>query len=136
MHGDLVNALDFRVQSGAARGTMGQDFKVAKSSPVTITIRFRSPAKNNNGDAPVVDHIDLIAGQVRGKVAPTLADGTANPDYSKDTNETTSVVATFNATNWTTTPDGWTTMTYTNHRGRQQVTIACAGPTFRREPSP
>jgi hypothetical protein len=38
-----------------------------------IAIRFRSPAKNNNGDAVNADHIDLIAGGMTGPISPSDA---------------------------------------------------------------
>ncbi len=49
--------------------------------PLTLTIKFRSPAVNNNGDVPQVDHIDLIAGKING------LNRSNQPDYTKATNE-------------------------------------------------
>lgn len=48
-----------------------------------MTIRFKSPAKNNNGDTPVVDHVDVIVGDMGTKAQP----GTGA--YLADTNPTT-----------------------------------------------
>jgi len=62
--------------------------------------------KNNHGDQPIVDHIDLIAGDITGKIDPS------NPDYIKDTNPTTKVLARFNRDNFTVTPDGWHKVTF------------------------
>jgi len=53
-----------------------------------------------------VDHIDLIAGDITGKIDPS------NPDYIKDTNPTTKVLARFNRDNFTVTPDGWHKVTF------------------------
>jgi hypothetical protein len=108
-----VNALDFRLETSGVRATMGQEAASAKGANITVTIRFRTPDRKLLGDNPVLDHLDLIAGKVTGKVAPKLADGSPNPDYSKDTNDTTKVVRTFTSADWTQTPDGWTTMQYT-----------------------
>ncbi len=61
---------------------------------MVITIKLKSPAQNNNGDTPVVDHIDLIAGEIRGKIDPS------SPDYTNATNETAKVIATFKKDDW------------------------------------
>jgi hypothetical protein len=84
---------------------MGSDMQ-AQAGAVTLTIKFASPEMNNNGDVPVVDHIDLIAGEITGKIA--LDD----PDYiTKNTNESTAVIATFTAADWTTDADGLNVIT-------------------------
>ncbi len=102
--GDLINALDFNANQSA---TMGQTLTVAPGSDVTINIRFKSPALNNNGDVPVVDHIDLIAGEVHDKIAPE------DPAYQDPTNPTTTVVEQFFASDWTLDPDGYYSMSIT-----------------------
>lgn len=89
--GDLIDGLVFDVASRGQAATMGQDLAVSAGSSATITIRFRSPEVNNNGDKVKVNHIDLIAGDVTGMAQP----GTA--EYSKDTNGSTKVVARFTA---------------------------------------
>lgn len=40
---------------------MGGDLKVKEGQMVKITVRFKSPQKNNNGDPVKVDHVDLIS---------------------------------------------------------------------------
>ncbi len=105
VHGDLIDALEFKAQYRNQAAGMGETLTVAgggKGTPVKITIKFKSPGFNNNGDIPVVDHIDLIAGEVTGKIDP------ASPDYTKATNESTKVIATFTAADWEVDEDGWT----------------------------
>jgi ribosomal protein S6 len=74
--------------------------------PLKLTIRFKSPEVNNNGDTPVVDHIDLIAGKITGMVDPE------SPDYTKATNETTKVIATFTAKDWKMDRNGYKVIKY------------------------
>jgi hypothetical protein len=109
-HGDLVDGLRFTAQCRQPTGfpgflkprrpktaQMGGTLAAEADCDLQLTIRFRGPA----GAAASVDHIDLIAGEVRGKAARYLADGvTPNPDYDLDRNETTRVVATFTGKDW------------------------------------
>ncbi len=92
--GDLIDALEFTASQGDTVVPMGADMR-AKKGTVTLTIKFASPMKNHNGDAPVVDHIDLIAGEITG---PVCLD---SPDYTKASNETAKVIATFTPSDWT-----------------------------------
>ncbi|MDR3574487.1 MAG: hypothetical protein P4L50_11535 [Anaerolineaceae bacterium] len=105
-HGDLINALDFKAASSGNSSTMGQELDSLKGSDVTVTIRFKSPDKNNNGDKPTVDHIDLIRGDMTGMIQP------GSPNYASDTNSSTQVVATFTDKDWKTDSDGYQTITY------------------------
>jgi hypothetical protein len=92
---------------------MGATLRAEAGSEVTITISFKSPTKNNHGDAVAVDHIDLIAGKMAGKISRLLGDGTTpNPDYEKDINETTGLIATFTDKEWQTGDNGWRTIHY------------------------
>ncbi|WP_010252626.1 CehA/McbA family metallohydrolase domain-containing protein [Acetivibrio cellulolyticus] len=106
VEGDLINGLEFSVQKNKKKAVMGENLKVSKGDNIQITIRFKSPKCNNNGDKVNVDHIDLIAGDVTGKASP----GTYG--YSKDTNETTKVIARFSAKNWKKDDSGWITIKY------------------------
>lgn len=112
--GDLINHLDFRAATATASRTMGQTLIAHKGKRITITIRFRSPTTNANGDRPRVNHVDLIAGSLHGKAAPFLADGTTpNPAYATaDVTATTKVIKRFTSANWRVL-NGWTTMTFT-----------------------
>ena len=109
VHGDLINALEFSAQGFLAKAVMGQDMHIRNHSwkkPVKITIKFKSPETNNNGDHPVVDHIDLIAGRITGKIDPQ------SPDYGKATNDTTKVMATFTQNDWQVDGEGYNVITY------------------------
>ena len=108
--GDLINGLQFSArcrQKMAAPVEMGGTLEAREDCDAQITIRFRSPSKNNNGDAVVVDHIDLIAGEVRAMVAKVLADGvTPNPEYENEINKSTKIVASFTRKDWREEPEG------------------------------
>jgi len=106
VHGDLINALDFHAQYRADFATMGQELVMEKGQKLKIKIQFKSPSVNNNGDPVQIDHIDLIAGEVTGIVAPD------SPDYTKAVNETARVIATFTAKDWKLNEDGWYTVVY------------------------
>jgi hypothetical protein len=95
VHGDLIDSLRFEARAPwGADATMGQTLKVRKNAVVTVSIKFHSPARNNNGDLPKVDHVDLVAGDVTAPAAP------GTPEYAADTNPSTKVVTTFDADDW------------------------------------
>jgi hypothetical protein len=75
--------------------------------PLVLTIRFKSPAVNNFGDTPQVHHIDLIAGDITGKIDPSNVDA-----YKNATNPTAKVIATFTAADWHADRDGYNVITY------------------------
>ncbi|MFM9281109.1 S-layer homology domain-containing protein [Paenibacillus jiagnxiensis] len=104
--GDLINALDFRISGDSQVAEMGQDLQVTQGDDMELTIRFKSPEGNNNGDSVTVDHVDLIAGDVTGLAEP----GTA--EYTKSTNDTTRVLKRFASDEWTTDEDGYNVITY------------------------
>ncbi|OEZ94551.1 S-layer protein [Duganella phyllosphaerae] len=124
VYGDLVNALDFNLASTSDRKEMGGELKVASGEKVVVTIRFKSPAKNNyekpvdSGASasvkPVVDHVDLIVGDVGAKAAQ----GTAA--YAVATNASTRVVKRFTSADWKTDADGYNTITYETTATRNQ----------------
>ena len=100
VHGDLINTLEFSIKSGEKIATMGSGLRADKNSDIEITIAYKSPIKNNNGDKPAVDHIDLISGSLTGKVNPESS------DYTKDVNETTKVIKRFGNRDFTKNSDG------------------------------
>jgi len=108
--GDLINALDFRAQYSSEKATMGEtlpvELKKGMGNLVKITIKFKMPMQNNHGNAVAVDHIDLIAGNVTGRVAP----GSAN--YNVATNASAKVIATFTADDWEYDRKGWYVIRY------------------------
>ena len=104
--GDLIDGLKYTITSGNKTATMGQDLQAKPGQKVTITISIHSPKQNANGDAPNVNHVDLIVGNVTGLISAS------SPDYAtKDTNPSTRVLKTFTRRNWKTSKGGWNTMT-------------------------
>lgn len=115
--GDLIDALDFRAKGKSEEVEMGDTLKVQKGEEVTLTVRFKSPEVNNyqtlfstdtaTTNEVAVDHIDLISGEVPGKISPN------SKAYTNDKNETTKVIQTFTSEDWTTDEDGYNTLTFT-----------------------
>ena len=121
--GDLINALEFQASSGSGKKDMGGNLSVANGQPVTLTIRFKSPPKNNyekpidSGNfvgVPVVDHVDLIAGDVTTKASP------GTPAYSSPTNASTKVVKRFTKADWSLDAQGYYTVSTTVTAGKNQ----------------
>ena len=99
--GDLISELDVKAQAAGktpthaeAKGntaTIGETLTLPgkQSSDVTVTIRLKDPnTANTNGDKPNVKRVDLIMGEVNGKVE----------DRSTATNPTTKVMKRFRKT--------------------------------------
>jgi hypothetical protein len=112
--GNLISELDVKVQAAGktplhaeAKGntaSIGETLTLPdKKSDVTVTIRLKDPnVANANGDKPNVERVDLIMGEVNGKVE----------DRSTASNPTTKVVKRFTENDWK--PDGeYITITYT-----------------------
>lgn len=112
--GDLIDALDFHIitQDGTTK-TMGETI-VTDGNDVTMTIRFMSPAANHAkgdgrsnmkqiNDIPVVDHIDVIAGEVTGIFE----------DYTVDSIDTVQVIRTLNMADFEEDADGYHAITFT-----------------------
>jgi hypothetical protein len=124
VYGDLINALDFNLASKDDRKEMGGELKVVSGDKVTITIRFKTPARNNyekpvdSGTPanikPVVDHVDLIVGDVGAKAAA----GTAA--YNVATNASTKVVKRFTSADWKVDADGYFSISYETVASRNQ----------------
>lgn len=118
VEGDLIDELEFTARSKSkarnkgkgqdeSTAIMGQTLEVNKGDQVTLKIKVHDPVGTNNCpldmenpslaqvgisqpmNMPVLDHIDLIGGEVTGYVAPSDA------DYTKETNASAAVVATF-----------------------------------------
>jgi len=104
--GDLIDALDFSVKSEGESAAMGGELKAYRGREMVIRIKFKSPEKNNNGDTPVVDHIDLIAGDITGKIDP------ADANYTNAANASTRVIRTFTASDWTEDGNGYRVIKY------------------------
>jgi hypothetical protein len=90
--GDLVTALDVEAAAAGRRARAGETLTATAGSPVTVTIRFRDPdALNHGGQNPQVTRVDLITGDVRGRLI----------DRHAYLNETTRVFARYTAATWT-----------------------------------
>jgi hypothetical protein len=68
VQGDLVNGLELsvaRVQPGDGRDVaeMGSTLEVRRGGDVEVRLRLRSPERNAHGDAPRVEHVDVIVGE-------------------------------------------------------------------------
>ena len=103
--GDLIDGLDFIIDDGVKVATMGQTLTSNKTT-ATVIIRFKSPSVNFNGDRPIVNHIDLICGDVTSKLTDT-----SSADYKANTNNTTSILKRFTSTDWK-TEKGWNVICY------------------------
>ena len=124
VYGDLINALDFNLAGAKERKEMGGELQVVSGEKVTITIRFKSPAKNNYEKPvdsgmtasvkPVVDHIDLIAGDVGAKAAQ------GTKAYAVATNASTRVVKRFTSADWKLGTDGYYTISYDTIASKNQ----------------
>ncbi len=104
--GDLVDFLEFEMSARGETVGMGGELEVQPGDVVRMTIRFRSPATNANGDTPVVDHVDLIAGAITGLISPD------DPRYSDPTNPSTRVLAQFGERQWRVEADGTRVLSY------------------------
>ncbi|MEW6380915.1 MAG: hypothetical protein AB1611_15080 [bacterium] len=105
--GDLIDGLDFNLQGRGGLAFMGQTLKAAQGDRLLVTIRFRSPAFNHHNDPVRVDHIDLIAGDVTGRIDPQ--DRSA---YCRATNRSARVIARFSKSDWKEDKTGWKTIEY------------------------
>lgn len=105
--------------------TMGEKLVVAPGADVVVAIAVRDPQGTNNSpysfanpslkqigitqplNAPVLDHVDLIGGNVTGYVASTDTARYAGLEGSAAaSNASTTVKKTFNSTSWTASADG------------------------------
>ena len=108
MGGPHQRARLHRRDRGLSRPRWAARSAVSSGSSVTITIRFKSPATNYHGDVPVVNHVDLIAGNVTGLIDPS------SPEFkSNKTNPSTHVVQRFTSADWTVDGEGFNVITTT-----------------------
>lgn len=129
VHGDIINALDFKVlyktPYGTKTATMGETLSLKKGNKLTVSIRFKTPSANNcqagvNASAnyvcktPSVHHVQLIQGRINPtKAKKLLSDGvTPNPAFNAVDTTVASIVKIFDANSWTTDAQGYTTMTF------------------------
>ncbi len=100
--GDLVTQLDVVAAASGRSAEIGGTLRVAAGESVDVMIRFYDPeTRNENGDNPKVNRVDLILGDVRGPVS----------DRNADRNETTRVVARFTDQEWSRNGDVYSVAT-------------------------
>jgi hypothetical protein len=110
--------------------TMGEKLKVARGMDLLVSIAVRNPKTNYSPytfpnpslkqinitqalNAPVLDHIDLIGGNVTGIVSPSDSNYAGVLGSAAATNTSAGVKRIFNASNWVASADGKTlTMSY------------------------
>ncbi len=115
VEGDLVDRVELTAWQNDEKAGMGETLNadLRRKNPVKLKIRFRSPQTNHAGQVPVVDHVDLIAGDVTGPVPKLLPSGAANPAYSNPTNPSAKVIASFSAKDLEVDEDGYRTVVLT-----------------------
>lgn len=111
--------------------TMGEKLVVAPGADVVVAIAVRDPQGTNNSpysfpnpslkqinitqplNAPVLDHLDVIGGNVTGYVSPADTAKYAGREGSAAASNTSAgIKKVFNSTNWTATTDGVRVMSY------------------------
>ena len=128
VEGDLIDSLIFNINETARpfnTASMGQNLFIDKGKDIQIKIMVRDPQGNNPNNQysttknPVLNHVDIIKGKIGKKILPS------DPNYSKNTVSSTSVIARFDAsgnitdasgiksTAWTDKGNGWREMTLT-----------------------
>ncbi|MDO8909240.1 MAG: phosphoesterase [Pseudohongiella sp.] len=91
--GDLISELWFTVSATDKQTDTGGTLTVSRGADLNISIRFLDPDANNfNGKNPSVQRVDLIVGQITGKVV----------DPATSTTASTNVEARFSDSDWRT----------------------------------
>lgn len=115
--GDLISELYVTAAAGGEEASIGGTLRLSGSDDVIVTVRLRDPdASNHNGDNPRVARLDLIGGEIIGRLE----------DRSQDTNPTTKVVRRFTAEDWTKNGE-FLTMTYTLEDVRHSMYVRVRG---------
>jgi hypothetical protein len=123
--GDLITELEFTAQVGFKKATMGETLYVKPGAKVVIKVKVKDPQGSNHCpyifnnpslaqldihqplNQPVLHHVDLISGDVYGKISPT---DTAK--YQDLTNKTAKVVKQVMTTEMAGGDKGWRSFTY------------------------
>ncbi len=124
VEGDLIRDLQFTAKATGPAANMGEKLTVGPNQKVTITVRVYVPDVNNSSpyanpnpslaqvginqslNRPVLHHVDLIGGEVHGKIKP----GTAA--YTNPTNPTTSIKQTVLVSDMKDEGNGWKSFTF------------------------
>ena len=115
VHGDLVSFLGFEAQDKNQKVVTGGELKSKGTiKNLKLKIKFKSPESNKCEEdgvfitscaAPVVDHIDLIAGTISDQVIP------GTPEYSQIKSDA-KVIASFTGRDWEVDKEGYHTIVY------------------------
>lgn len=98
--GDLVDSFSLELDDGIRTAFMGGELATLRDS-VDVLVRYHAPARSALGDAPSVDHIDLIRGRVHDRIAPS------DPLYATDSVSDVEVVSTAESGSERLAKDGW-----------------------------
>ena len=112
--GDLIRDLQFTAVANGTTIAMGESGAAVKGSTVTVTIGFKSLSKNYHGDSVSVDHIDLICGDMTGRILPESA------QYHNPINASTKILKRFTMGKWKKDSDGYSYVTYSFGAERSQ----------------
>jgi hypothetical protein len=125
--GDLISELNLTVSDGKTSAMIGEELNPVPGANLNVTIKIRDPATDNHhGDNPKVNRVDLIVGNVTGKVT----------DRSQDTNDSTRVVKRFSKKNWQRRGE-YLTMTYSMENVSASIYLRVRGTnTGELEPEP
>lgn len=112
MYGNLIEDLVYFGESDRDRQMMGDNVVTSSGENVTLTVRFKpsegNPYTDEHGiDAPVVDHIDLIGGEMVERAQP------GTPEYVLPVNPTTRLHHRFFIDELELDEEGYYTMQYT-----------------------
>jgi hypothetical protein len=99
VEGDLIDVLEFNLISDDV-ADMGQTLN-CEDGYALAEIVIRDPETNNNfGMNPILDHVDIIMGDITGMVEPT------DTNYNTPEATSTRIIARFDKTGGVTSPDG------------------------------
>jgi hypothetical protein len=101
VEGDLVNGLELTAArlpplGGQDLAEMGGTLEIRRGDDVEVRLRLRSPGRNAHGDAPRLDHVDVIVGE-----------RPEGGDRATDANPTTRVLRRIPARDLQSEPGGW-----------------------------
>ena len=124
VQGDLIRDLKFTAKATGPEANMGEKLTVGPKQKVTVKVRVYLPDVNNNCpnafdnpslaqlnihrslNRPVLDHVDLISGEVHDRAKP----GTAA--YTDPTNSTAKIAQTVLVSDMKDEGNGWKSFTF------------------------
>jgi hypothetical protein len=107
VQGDLIDRLSFSVHQDDQSAEMGGTLAMDGDGDIGVTVTYRTPTENHNGEQPAVNHIAVIAGTVGPRAEPRSA------AYYRDTHPEANVVKLLHHADGTALPDGWTRHEFT-----------------------